>query len=268
MSNESPLGKSTIYSSQYDPELLFAISRADSREKLDLGTELPFTGVDFWNAWELTWLNESGVPQVAAADIRVPFDSPMLVESKSLKLYLNSFTMSRYASAEDVRATISTDLTACAGAKVDVRLFSAGDDSAVCEPAGICIDSIDTRCDVFDVDASLLSADSAIVTEELHSHLLRSLCPVTDQPDIGSVLINYVGPQIDRAGLLKYIVSYREHNDFHEACVERMFVDIRERCRPTQLTVYARYQRRGGIDINPFRSNFETDPPNVRLWRQ
>lgn len=268
MSDESPLGKSTTYSGQYDPQLLFAISRAESREKLGLGTELPFTGVDIWNAWELTWLNESGVPQVAAAEIRVPFDSPRLTESKSLKLYLNSFTMSRFASAEDVRAVIARDLSACAGAEIDVRFFSAGDDVAVSELAGTCIDLIDTHCDVFDVDASLLSAESAGVNEELHSHLLRSLCPVTDQPDIGSVLISYTGPQISRAGLLKYIVSYREHNDFHEACVERMFVDIQERCQPTHLAVYARYQRRGGIDINPFRSDVGTSPRNTRLWRQ
>jgi 7-cyano-7-deazaguanine reductase len=268
MSLESPLGKATIYSSRYDPDLLFAIARAGSRQALDLEGTLPFSGSDIWNAWELTWLSESGVPQVAAATIRVPIDSPNLVESKSLKLYLNSFTMSRYASADDVRATIAEDLTACIGANVDVRLFSNGADSAVREFAGTCIDSIDTQCDVFDVDARFLSADAAIASEELHSHLLRSLCPVTAQPDIGSVLISYTGPQIDRAGLLRYIVSYREHKDFHEACVERMFMDIQARCRPEQLSVYARFQRRGGIDINPFRSSCETAALNTRLWRQ
>ncbi len=268
MTHESPLGKSTTYSSQYDPELLFVISRVESRQKLDLGADLPFTGCDIWNAWELTWLNDSGVPQVAAAEIRVPFDSPSLIESKSFKLYLNSFTMSRYASAEDVRAAIARDLAACTGAEIDVQLSSSGEDFAVQQPAGACIDTTDAACDVYDVDASPLSADGEVTSETLHSHLLRSLCPVTDQPDIGSVLISYKGPRIDRPGLLRYIVSYREHRDFHEACVERMFIDIREHCRPEQLTVYARYQRRGGIDINPYRTNTGTEPRNTRLWRQ
>lgn len=268
MSQESPLGKATIYSSQYDPELLFAISRGKSRAGLELGATLPFSGVDIWNAWELSWLNMSGVPQVAAAEIRVPVDSPMLIESKSFKLYLNSFTMSRYSSGEDVRAAIARDLTACTGAAIDVRLFAAEVELPITTPPGACIDACETNCDVFDVDPGSLSASAPVVTESLHSHLLRSLCPVTEQPDIGSVLINYTGPQIDRAGLLRYIVSYREHKDFHEACVERMFIDIHARCRPQQLGVYARYQRRGGIDINPFRSNIETAAPNTRLWRQ
>lgn len=268
MSHESPLGKSTIYSSQYDPELLFAIARAESRAQLNLSGALPFTGVDIWNAWELTWLNDSGVPQIAATEFRVPFDSPNLIESKSLKLYLNSFTMSRYASAEHVRATIAADLSACVGANVEVRLLAAGDETALHSFDGFCIDMIDTQCDVFDVDASFLSVGKDVVTEDLHSHLLRSLCPVTAQPDIGSILISYSGPQIDRAGLLRYIVSFREHNDFHEACVERMFNDIQNRCRPSELSVYARYQRRGGLDINPFRSSRAINPVNTRLWRQ
>jgi 7-cyano-7-deazaguanine reductase len=268
MSHESPLGKATTYSSQYDPELLFAIQRADSRSGLDPGRDLPFGGTDYWTAWELTWLNASGVPQVAAADIRVPCSSPALVESKSLKLYLNSFTMSRFENSAKVCATIAADLTRVTGAVVDVSLFTAGEASVVHEFPGSCIDSIATGCDAYEVDASLLSAGSAVVSETLHSHLLRSLCPVTDQPDIGSVLVSYTGPAIDRAGLLRYIVSYREHHDFHEACVERMFIDIQARCRPTQLTVLARYQRRGGLDINPFRSNFESAPGNNRLWRQ
>jgi 7-cyano-7-deazaguanine reductase len=268
MNHESPLGKATNYSSEYDPELLFAIPRAETRAPLGLGDFLPFSGVDIWNAWELTWLNSSGVPQVAAAEFRVPYDSASLIESKSLKLYLNSFTMSRYASAEDVRATIVADLSACVGASVEVRFLADGDETALHSFDGFCIDMIDTQCDVFDVDASFLSVGKDVVTEDLHSHLLRSLCPVTAQPDIGSILISYSGPQIDRAGLLRYIVSFREHNDFHEACVERMFCDIRERCKPTELSVYARYQRRGGLDINPFRSSRAISPHNTRLWRQ
>lgn len=268
MSHESPLGKATPYSSEYDPGLLFAIARSESRQVLGLNDNFPFSGIDIWTAWELTWLNDSGVPQVACAEFRVPFDSRCLIESKSLKLYLNSFTMSRFATAGVVRDTIARDLSANTGAPIEVRLFFPSEALSLSSPAGDCIDDSDARCDVYDVDAGLLAAGTATVSEQLHSHLLRSLCPVTDQPDIGSVLITYSGPQIDRAGLLKYIVSYREHNDFHEACVERMFLDILRRCRPAQLSVYARYQRRGGIDINPFRSNFESAPDNLRLWRQ
>lgn len=268
MSHESPLGKATRYSSQYDPGLLFAIARAESRQAYDFKGDIPFTGSDIWTAWELTWLNACGVPQVAVAEFRVPFDSPCLIESKSLKLYLNSFTMSRYASAAAVRDVLARDLSSSSGAPIAVRLLSPAEALPLGTPPGFCIDASDARCDVYDVDASLLSVGAAHVTEQLHSHLLRSLCPVTDQPDIGSVLISYRGPQIDRTGLLQYIVSYREHKDFHEACVERMFMDILQRCRPTQLSVCARYQRRGGIDINPFRSNFETPPGSMRLWRQ
>ena len=268
MTHESPLGKSTTYSSQYDPELLFAFSRAESRQKLDLGAELPFSGWDIWNAWELTWLNAGGVPQVATAEIRVPATSPNIIESKSLKLYLNSFCMTGFESIADVSTAIRNDLSRLTESDVEASLTTATGESPVEEFPGQCIDSVDTKCDVYTVDASVLGSGGATVSITLHSHLLRSLCPVTDQPDIGSVLVSYRGPRIDRAGLLKYIVSYRDHNDFHEACIERMFVDILERCQPEALTVYARYQRRGGIDINPFRSNFEQIPPNLRLWRQ
>ena len=268
MTHESPLGKSTTYSSQYDPELLFAISRAESRRKLDFGADLPFTGWDIWNAWELTWLNAGGVPQVAMVEIRVPATSPKIIESKSLKLYCNSFCMTAFESIADVRSAIRNDLGRLTESDVEVSLTTATGESPVEEFQGQCIDSVDTKCNIYTVDASLLRSGGETVSNALHSHLLRSLCPVTDQPDIGSVLVSYRGPRIDRASLLQYIVSYREHNDFNEACVERMFVDILERCQPEALTVYARYQRRGGIDINPFRSNFESVAPNSRLWRQ
>ncbi len=268
MTDESPLGKTTTYSSRYDPGLLFAIPRAESRSALGLRNDLPFNGCDIWNAWELTWLSPNGVPQVVSAMIRIPAYSPNLIESKSLKLYLGSFAMTTVAGMDEVEEMITTDLCACTGTDIQLHLHSSANDAAVEEFPGIGIDTIDAQCDAYNVDASLLVADDEIVSETLHSHLLRSLCPVTNQPDMGSVLISYKGPRINRAGLLQYIVSFREHNDFHEACVERMFIDILERCEPEQLTVYARYQRRGGIDINPFRSNFESDPPNTRLWRQ
>jgi len=268
MKSESPLGKASPYSSTYDATLLFAIARAESRARLGLGTDLPFAGVDIWNAWELSWLNENGVPQIASAQFDVPADSPRLIESKSLKLYLGSFAMSQFSSPASVRSAICKDLAACAGSEVAVSLSMVDNLPIVQTLPGTCIDTVNARCDAYEVDASSLSASGKVVSETLHSHLLRSLCPVTGQPDIGSVLIRYLGAPIDHAGLLRYIVSFREHEDFHEACVERMFVDIQRHCQPAQLSVYARYQRRGGVDINPFRSNYESAPENPRLWRQ
>jgi 7-cyano-7-deazaguanine reductase len=271
MTEEIPLGRATAYPEQYSPGLLYAIARTDSRSTLGLTEALPFHGCDIWNAWELTWLNPDGLPQVVTAEIRVPADSPNIIESKSLKLYLNSFAMTAYASSSDVCETIEQDLISCTDSEVSVQLIppSATDGASTAKLPGDSLDTAGVRCTVYDVDAGLLQADSSdIVTEQLHSHLLRSLCPVTSQSDSGSVMIAYRGPRIDRAGLLRYIVSYRRHNDYHESCVERMFIDILEHCNPEQLSVFARYQRRGGIDINPFRSNFEHDPPNARVWRQ
>ena len=271
MNSESPLGQAVQYIDQYSPELLHPIARTEHRDALGLSEPLPFQGVDIWNAWELTWLNNDGKPVVATAEIRVPADSSNIVESKSLKLYLNSFSMTQYVTESDVVETIEQDLSVCVDADVSVRIGGASSlySPIISRLPGTCLDNLRVRCDSYDVDASVLqSAATEIVREDLYTHLLRSLCPVTNQPDSGSVLVSYRGPQIDREGLLKYIVSFREHNDFHENCVERMFVDIMAACEPEQLSVYARYHRRGGIDINPFRSNFEKDPPNVRLWRQ
>jgi len=268
MTNETPLGKATAYADRYDPDLLFTIPRAESRVALGLSVDLPFAGCDLWTAWEITWLNPNGVPCIASAEFEVPFDSPCLIESKSLKLYLGSFAMTRVESRSELAGTIAGDLSSSTGSDVQVRLHESKQDTAIHDFDGICIEEFDTQCDSYAVDASLLRAGNGHATETLHSHLLRSLCPVTDQPDLGSVLVKYTGPGIDPVGLLRYIVSYRQHNDFHEACVERMFLDITARCRPEQLTVYARYQRRGGIDINPFRSNFESAPVPGRLPRQ
>jgi len=266
-----PLGETSAYPDKYAPDALSAISRADSRDTLGLTRELPFHGVDIWNAWELTWLGPGNCPIVATAELRVPADSPNIVESKSLKLYLNSFSMSRFSSTAEVAATIGDDLSDCVGARVDVGVSRVTHTEARrnARLAGYSLDSIAVECDAFDVDANLLQADRSVrADEDLHTHLLRSLCPVTSQPDIGSLLISYRGPKIDRAALLQYIVSYRQHNDFHEACVERIFVDLMARCAPEHLSVYARYQRRGGIDINPYRSNTGGSPLNLRLWRQ
>jgi 7-cyano-7-deazaguanine reductase len=252
--------------------VLYAIPRAESRVRLGLSDTVPFTGVDIWNAWDLTWLGSNGRPAVATAEITVPADSTNIVESKSLKLYLNSFAMSTYSSPAEVADTIAEDLSACVGMETRVRVMSVADSEArtVSRLAGTCLDTLDVECRTWQVDPGLLRADAdTIVAEDLHSHLLRSLCPVTSQPDIGSLHISYRGPKIDRAALLRYVVSYRQHNDFHEACVEKIFVDLSARCAPEALSVHARYQRRGGLDINPFRSSDPHERPmNLRLWRQ
>ncbi len=258
-----PLGRETDYPQKYAPDALCPIPRQGDRSS--------FSGVDIWNAWDLTWLASGGLPRVATAEIRVPAESPSIIESKSLKLYLGSFAMSEFTSADEVAGRIAADLSNCAGARVDIRVLPIAETEArpVARLAGTCLDDLDVTCTDVEVNPALLSADDDVrVTEDLHSHLLRSLCPVTRQPDIGSVQVSYRGPRIDRAGLLRYIVSYREHNDFHEACVERMYADILERCAPEILTVHARYQRRGGIDINPIRSNTGVSARNLRLWRQ
>lgn len=266
------LGQQTDYPDNYSPELLFPIPRMQAREPLGLTRELPFTGADIWNAWELTWLGSTGQPQVATAEIVVPAESPNIVESKSLKLYLNSFAMSRFSSQQEVTGTLQKDLSACVGAALTVSVLpiEASQSRRVSRLAGACLDAVPVTCTTWEVDAGLLGADRAnIVAEDLHTHVLRSLCPVTGQPDSGSVQISYIGPKINQASLLRYIVSFRRHQDFHEACVERMFLDILQRCRPEKLSVHGRYQRRGGIDINPFRSNDPRDKPlNLRLWRQ
>lgn len=265
---ELPLGKDASYPDRYAPETLCRIERAANRRKIGLGDPLPFTGVDIWNAWDLTWLGAQGQPQSATAEIRIPADSPAIVESKSMKLYLGSFAMSEQASVDAVRDLIATDLGECVGAAVSVRI-DATQDRGLQRFPGESLDVLSVPCSDWQVDPGLLAADAGeVVSEELHTDALRSLCPVTRQPDLGSVLVCYEGPRIDRAALLRYIVSYRCHQDFHENCVERMFVDILEQCAPEKLSVYARYQRRGGIDINPFRSNTDVEPANLRLWRQ
>jgi 7-cyano-7-deazaguanine reductase len=264
--NNLPLGRDTDYPQNYAPELLRSIPRRDSRDELGLVDPLPFTGVDIWNAWELTWLGPQGLPRVATVRFDVPASSPNLIESKSLKLYLGSFAMTRFAQPADVTAAIEADLAQSAGAPVVVTL---NPDATLTEPEGHNIDDLDVACTHAGVDAGLLAADRGDpVAETLNTHLLRSLCPVTGQPDIGSLVIRYAGPRIQPSALLRYVVSYRRHEDFHEACVERMFTDILDRCGPDELTVCARYQRRGGIDINPFRTNSGATPRDRRLWRQ
>jgi 7-cyano-7-deazaguanine reductase len=265
------LGRETDYSDKYTPEVLDAIPRIQSRGPLGITAELPFAGVDVWNAWDLTWLGSGKRPAAATARIVVPVESPNIIESKSLKLYLNSFAMTEFNSASDVARCIRADLSRCVESPVDVRVapVSSTEARTVARLAGSSLDDLDVDCDDWEVNAGLLRADSGnIVTADLHTHLLRSLCPVTAQPDLGSLQIAYRGPAVDPAGLLRYIVSYRQHSDFHESCIERMFIDIKERCQPLDLTLHARYQRRGGVDINPFRSTSSQTPRDLRLWRQ
>jgi len=268
-----PLGKPTTYKSEYDAGLLCPIPRQLKRDELGLPKALPFHGVDIWNAYELSWRTPQGKPVVAMGEFRIPCESPHLVESKSIKLYLNSFNQTRFDDFEAVRALISKDLGGAAGAPVDVRLMGASEFAAASFATlpGTCIDDLDIEVDDYSLDANLLvgAADAGQrVNETLHSHLLKSNCLVTSQPDWGSVLIHYRGAKINREALLRYLISFRQHDEFHEQCVERIFNDLMRYCQPEKLTVYARYTRRGGLDINPYRSNFEYEVENLRLARQ
>lgn len=270
----SPLGQRSHYVDQYDPTLLFAVPRAPKREALGLDpAALPFIGVDVWNHYEVSWLNDRGKPMVATAEIRYNCDTPCIVESKSLKLYFNSFNQTRLASVAVLEATLARDLSACVGGPVSVSvhvLSEAPAVSLITELSGICIDSIDIDCDTYHVNPELLRCEDQWAEETLYSHLLKSNCLVTHQPDWGSVLIQYSGPKLDHAALLQYLISFRHHNEFHEQCIERIFTDILRQCRPAHLTVYGRYTRRGGLDINPYRTTDRMpDPlPNPRLRRQ
>ncbi|MDE2156038.1 MAG: NADPH-dependent 7-cyano-7-deazaguanine reductase QueF [Xanthomonadaceae bacterium] len=268
----SPLGKDTGYPDRYDPGRLFPIPRADKRAELGLAGTLPFHGVDIWNAYELSWLDRRGKPVVALAEFRVPAASPYIVESKSFKLYLNGFAQERVADADALVATLVRDLSAAAGAVVNVQLSAVSAaahhftdlDGCLLDDQLLEIDHYGPpRADFLGTDAS-----AQPIQETLVSHLLRSNCLVTGQPDWGSVQIAYRGMPIGHAGLLRYLVSFRNHNEFHEQCVERIFVDLMRHCAPQQLSVYARYTRRGGLDINPFRSNTPINPQNLRSARQ
>ena len=277
---DSQLGKTSAYEDRYNPGLLFPLPRAPKRTEVGITGSLPFLGADLWTAFELSWLNPKGKPQVALAHITVPAETPNIIESKSFKLYLNSFNNSVFADADAVRHTLRTDLTEAAwrgapavGASLGVKVLAPElfDREPVHELDGLNLDRLDVECTQYQPAPELLSAalDEQPVTETLTSHLLKSNCLVTGQPDWGSVQISYVGPQIEQEGLLKYIVSFRNHNEFHEQCVERIYMDIMARCKPTKLTVYARYTRRGGLDISPWRTSHpQAVPPHIRTARQ
>lgn len=265
------LGKSVEYKEYYDPDLLQPVPRQINRSEIGLSDEnLPFKGTDQWNGYELSWLNPKGKPHIAILQCAVPVESPNLIESKSFKLYLNSFNQTRFTHDQEVVDRIQADLSLCAGAPVEVNLVYPWefDRLSVHQMQGTCIDALDISIDSYNYNPNHLSVSDNFVTETLLSHLLKSNCLITNQPDWGSVLIHYRGNQIDRGSLLRYLVSFRDHNEFHEQCIERIFCDIHSLCKPEALTVYARYTRRGGLDINPFRSNFEQPYANLRLARQ
>ena len=269
--SDTGLGKDTGYTDQYDASLLYPIPRAKARGVVENG-EQPFVGVDLWTAFEISWLNAHGLPQVAIGEFIFPCTSSAIVESKSFKLYLNSLIQTEFDSMQAVQDILVADLSAATDSAVDVVLYELAEYDSfkpISEPHGICIDHQQVAVDTYQPEAAFLVADNGVsVTETLYSHLLKTNCPVTDQPDWASVYISYTGPAIDRAGLLKYIVSFRQHQDFHEQCVEKIYTDILQRCEPTELSVYARYMRRGGLDINPFRSSAQRVPPNYRQVRQ
>ncbi|MGZ3181868.1 MAG: NADPH-dependent 7-cyano-7-deazaguanine reductase QueF [Telluria sp.] len=271
--DQSPLGKTSAYQSQYAPELLFPIPRQGKRDELGITGTLPFFGLDIWNAYEVSWLNMRGKPQVGILTVSAPADSPNIVESKSFKLYLNSFNQTRLANTDALLALLRDDLSAAFGANVHLKLTQPEDFGALQmgELDGLLLDRLDIEVETYAPSPALLTAnfDELPVEETLVSHLLKSNCLVTGQPDWGTVQIKYAGPQIDQEGLLKYLIGFREHNEFHEQCVERIFMDVLRQCRPTQLSVYARYTRRGGLDINPWRTNYSGQkPPNTRTARQ
>ena len=267
------LGQKTEYASQYDRALLQPVPRALNRDGLGITQNQPFTiGADIWTAYEISWLNEKGLPQVAIADIYLDYQSQNLIESKSFKLYLNSFNQSKFADFNAVQQTMQRDLSECAQGDVTVRLnpVAVYDSQKIDHLQGDCIDEQNIEITSYEFNADWLKdcVSDEIVEEKLVSHLLKSNCLITNQPDWGTLHIHYIGKKINHEKLLRYVVSFRQHNEFHEQCVERIFCDLMHYAKPEKLTVYARYTRRGGLDINPFRSNFENLPENLRLARQ
>ncbi|QKO22478.1 NADPH-dependent 7-cyano-7-deazaguanine reductase QueF [Rhodoferax sp. BAB1] len=276
---DSLLGKATPYKDQYDASLLFPIPRIAKRDEIGVPATLPFLGADLWTAYELSWLNLRGKPQVAIAHVTVPCETPNIIESKSFKLYLNSYNNTKFADAAEVLARLRADLSAAVWRDSDktgtvgVKIIAPElfDQEPIHELDGLSLDRLEVECTHYTPAPELLTAafDEQPVNEVLTSNLLKSNCLVTGQPDWGSVQIAYSGPQIEQAGLLQYLVSFRNHNEFHEQCVERIYMDIWTRCKPTKLTVYARYTRRGGLDINPWRTSHpQALPANVRTARQ
>ncbi|MFZ9595357.1 MAG: NADPH-dependent 7-cyano-7-deazaguanine reductase QueF [Bdellovibrionia bacterium] len=268
--DHAPLGKKSSYRDTYDPSLLFALPRKLKRDEIQVPSNLPFQGFDYWTAFELSWLNLKGRPEVALAHFQIPCESPCLIESKSFKLYLNSFNNSRFSSFEQVQDKLINDLSHATQSSVHVNVQPLKEARfPIGSLSGTSLDDLDIECTTYLPEPSYLKTlGQDTVDETLHSHLLKSNCLVTGQPDWGSLQIHYRGKKIEPQGLLRYIVSLRNHNEFHEQCVERIFMDILRTCEPQALSVYARYTRRGGLDINPFRTNEDRAPQLDRLIRQ
>lgn len=269
----SPLGKSSEYIATYTPSLLFPIPRLAKWAELGVsGDALPWQGVDFWNCFELSWLLPSGKPVVAIGEFAIPCDSPNIIESKSFKLYLNSLNQTVFESVAALQACLVRDLSAAAGKPVAVKVSTLAEveGQGVTTLPGQCIDALDVNISNYEQPQPelLRCAPERVVEETVHSHLLKSNCPVTGQPDWGSVVVEYKGQALDHASLLTYLISFRQHADFHEQCVERIYLDLKNLLKPEHLTVYARYVRRGGLDINPYRSTGAISPQNLRLVRQ
>lgn len=266
------LGKVTDYPKSYTPALLHPVARLDGRKAIGLGADPIFHGFDLWTAYELSWLDTSGKPNVAIADISLPCNTENLIESKSLKLYLNSINQSVFSSPQEVSAIIEQDLTLCANGPVAVAIHTLESyrHRGLSFFPGQCLDDLDVKIDSYEPNPSLLSVnpEGGEISEAYFSHLLKTNCPVTGQPDWASIFVRYTGRPIDPHGLLKYLVSFRNHQDYHEQCVERIYTEINKLCQPSVLEVYARYTRRGGLDINPFRSSEKIAPLNLRLSRQ
>jgi 7-cyano-7-deazaguanine reductase len=269
----SPLGKTSEYVATYTPALLYPIPRATKWAELGLTAQtLPYQGVDLWNCYELSWLTPSGKPVVAIGEFSFLADSPNIIESKSFKLYLNSLNQSIFTSSSELAVVLQRDLSLVSGAPVGVRVHGLAEveREGVAFLPGVCIDELDVVIDDYNQpQPELLRCEpERVISESLHSHLLRSNCPVTGQPDWGSVVVEYSGATLDHGSFLRYLVSFRQHADFHEQCVERIFLDLQRLLKPQALTVYARYLRRGGLDINPYRSMSAVQADNRRLVRQ
>jgi len=269
---QSELGKKAEYDPHYNPGKLFPIPRKVKRDEIGVPDKLPFFGFDLWNHYEVSWLNENGKPIVALAEIQYGCDTPYIIESKSMKLYFNSFNNTKFNNEESVKEIIKKDLEKNVGGLVSVNIFplnTLNENKLYPNFEGECLDNLDIECSSYEVQPTFLKTENELVEEILFSNLLKSNCLVTNQPDWGSLQISYKGNKIDREGLLRYIVSFRNHNEFHEQCIERIFIDIMTHCKPDELTVYGRYTRRGGLDINPYRSTKKvSNMLNRRLCRQ
>ncbi len=271
---QSELGKKTEYNPYYNPNKLFSISRKSKRDEIGIpDNNLPFFGFDLWNHYEVSWLNEKGKPVVALGEIIYGCNTRDIIESKSMKLYFNSLNNTNFKDEEAVQAIVKKDIEELVGSTVSVKIIPVNhlnDNKLFAGFQGECLDELDIQCSLYTVEPSLLKIEEENVEETLFSNLLKSNCLVTNQPDWGSVQISYKGKKINREGLLQYIISFRNHNEFHEQCIERIFMDIMKYCKPEELTIYGRYTRRGGLDINPYRStkHIPENLENIRLCRQ